>query len=99
MSVLCTRRQISVVYGLGVWMEFSTTRRQSTIHDLSIRDGKTGLGNYDVGAKFIYPIMYQQLCCFVVRCPDDQIWSCFTPGNDAFGALVTRWFLRRVHVS
>ncbi len=90
---------MTVVYGQGVWMKFSTTRRLSTARDLSIRDGTTGWGVYDVGAKSIYPIIPQQLSCFVVGCPCDQIWSCFTPGNDAFDALVTIWFLRRVHVS
>ncbi len=41
---------MTVVYGLGVWMEFPTTRRLSIVRDLSIRDGKTGWGDYDVGA-------------------------------------------------
>ena len=89
---------MTVVYGPGVRIDFSTTRRPSTVRDLSIRDGKTGWGVYDVDAKSIYPIMYKQLSCFVVKCPSDQIWSCFATGNGAFGVLVTRWFLRRVRV-
>ena len=89
MSVLCTRRQMTVVYGSGVWMEFSTTRRLSTARDLSIRDGTTGWGVYDVGVKSIWPIIPQQLSCFVVDRQIIQFWSCFAPGNDAFGALIT----------
>ena len=46
MSVLCRRRQMTVVYGPGVWMKFPTTRRPSTARDLSIRDG-TVSGRYD----------------------------------------------------
>ena len=80
---------MAVVYGPGVRMEFSTTRRASIVRDLSIRDGTTGWGVYDVGAKSIYPIMHKQLCCFLIIRSDDQIWSCFAPGNGAFGALVT----------
>ncbi len=70
------RRQMTVVYGLGVQMKFSTTRQLSTARDLSIRDGTTGWGVHDVGAKS--------------GCPSGRIWSCFTPGNGVFGALVTR---------
>ncbi len=44
---------MTVVYGPGVWIDFSTTRRLSTIRDLSIRDGTTGWGVLDVGAKSI----------------------------------------------
>ena len=89
---------MTVVYGPGVWIEFPTTRRSSTVRDLSIRDGKTGWGVRGVGAKSMWPIMPQQLCCFLIVRPDDQIWSCFATGNGAFGALVTRWFTRRVRV-
>ncbi len=71
-------------------MNFSMTRRQSTVRDLSIRDGATGWGVCDVGAKSIYPISLKQLYTFVVDRQSNQIWLCFTPGNDAFGALVTR---------
>ena len=57
MSVLCRRRQMTVVSGSGVRMKFSTTRRQSTVRDLSIRDGTTGWGVRDVGQNrfTLYP--------------------------------------------
>ncbi len=90
MYVLCTRGQIAIVYGLDVWIEFPTTRRLSTIRDLSLRDGTTGRGVYDVGAKSVWPISLKQLCTFVVDRQSVQFWSCFAPGNGAFGALVTR---------
>ncbi len=43
---------MTAVYGLGVWIGFSMTRRLSTIRDLSIRDEKTGCGVHGVCVKF-----------------------------------------------
>ncbi len=42
MSDLCMRRQMTVEYGLGVWMKFPMTRRLSIVCDLSIHNGKSG---------------------------------------------------------
>ncbi len=42
MSDLYMRRQMTVEYGLGVWMKFPMTRRLSIVCDLSIHNGKSG---------------------------------------------------------
>ncbi len=54
------RRQMTIVYVLGVRMKFPTTRRQSTIRDLSIHDGKPEWGVYGVGAISTNPMKHQQ---------------------------------------
>ena len=47
---------MTVVYGSGMRMKFPTTRRLSTIRDLSIHDGKNGWGVRDVGVKSYYKV-------------------------------------------
>ena len=71
---------MTVVYGPGVRMKFSTTRRPSTVRDLSIRDGRTGWGVHGVGVNCMNHIMCTWSPHCDIQCPNDQIWSCFAPG-------------------
>ena len=76
MYVLCTRRQMTVVYGPGEWMKFSTTRRLSTARDLSIRDGTTGWGVCDVGVNYTDPVTW----FYFVRRGDISLHVAFAHG-------------------